>query len=115
MKKARKDDSDDVIEVTKSVNGKTIRLTYKQWFHIVESHDYMAGNITYVLETVHSPDCIVKGLKGELIALHHYFQTNLSEKHCVVVYKENEDGFIITAFLTSKPETVIKRGVIWQK
>ena len=106
---------EDVLEITKSASGKIIRLTYKQWFHIVESHDYMAGNISNILETVNSPDCIVKGFKGELIALKYYPKTNLGEKHCVVIYKENRDGFIITVFFTSRPETIKKRGVIWQK
>ena len=106
---------DDTLEVTKSVSGKVIRLTFKQWFHIVESHDYMAGNISNILETVNSPDYIVKGSKDELIALKHYFKTNLGEKNCVVVYRENRDGFIITAFFTSRPETIKKRGVLWQK
>jgi len=29
------------------------------------------------METVNLPDCIVKGLKGELIALKHYSKTNI--------------------------------------
>ncbi len=34
----------------------------------------------------------------------------------VVVYKELEnDGFIITAFVTKKVDKVLRRGVIWQK
>jgi len=105
----------DTIEVTKSMSGKVIRLTFKQWFHIVESHDYIAGNISNILETVNSPDYIVKGIKDELIALKHYPKTKLGKKYCVVVYKENRDGFVITAFFTSKPETIKKRGVIWQR
>ncbi|KPK77827.1 MAG: hypothetical protein AMJ89_01740 [candidate division Zixibacteria bacterium SM23_73] len=103
------------METTKSVSGKVIRLTLKQWLHIVESHDYMAGNMPKVIETVSLPGYIVKRFKGELIALKHYSKTNIKEKHCVVVYKENRDGFIITAFFTSKPETIRKRGIIWRK
>jgi len=103
-----------IMEKTKSVRGRLIRLTYKQWFHIIESHDYMAGNIEKVLETVYRPGFIVKGTKGELIALKHYLRTNITDKCCVVIYKENNDGFIITAFFTSKPETIKKKGeVIW--
>ena len=75
----------------------------------------MAGNITNIMETMNSPDYIVKGLKDELIAIKHYHTTNLGEKYCVVIYKENKDGFIITSFFTSKPETIKKGGVIWQK
>ena len=106
---------DDIIEITKSISSKIIRLPIRQWLHIVESHDYMAGNISIILETINSPDFIVKGIKDELIALKHYSKTNLGEKYCVVIYKENGDGFIITAFFTSKPETIRRRGIIWQK
>jgi hypothetical protein len=106
---------DDVIAKTKSVSGKNINLTLKQWFHIIESHDYMSGNTDKIMETANLPDVIVKGFKEELIALKHYLKTKLGEKHCVVIYKENEDGFIITAFFTSKYEKLLKRGVIWQK
>lgn len=91
-------------------------MTLRQWVHIIESHNYMAGNMDKIMETVNSPDCIVQGLKGELLALKHYRQTNITEKHCVVVYRETEEGgFIITAFLTSKPETFKRRGVTWQR
>lgn len=103
-----------ILETTKSVSGKAIRLTLKQWFHIVESHDYMAGNIDKIMETVSSPDCIVEGLKEGLLALKHYAETNITQKHSVVVYREDkEDGFIITAFLTSTPETIKRRRVLW--
>ncbi len=105
----------DLLETTKSVFGKTVLLTIKQWYHIVESHDYMAGNVDKIMETVNAPDCIVKGFKGELLAVKCYLETNLSSKHCVVVYKENKEGFIITAFLTSKPEKIKERGVVWQR
>jgi len=106
---------EEMIETTKSVSDKIIRLTVKQWLHIIESHDYLAGNMSKIMETVNSPDYIVKGLKNELIAIKYYAQTNITKKHCVVVYKENEDGYIITAFLTSKPQTIRKGGVIWRK
>ncbi len=106
----------EILETTKSVSGKAIRLTLKQWFHIVESHDYMAGNIDKIMETVSSPDCIVEGLKGELLALKYYDETNITQKYCVVVYREDkEEGFIITAFLTSRPGTIKRRGVVWAK
>jgi hypothetical protein len=39
----------DIMRVTISKNGIPIRLTYKQWAHIVDSHDYMAGNIDNVM------------------------------------------------------------------
>lgn len=81
----------------------------------IESHDYMAGNLDLVLETVENPDYIVRGWTDELIALKHYKKTSISEKYVVVVYKEGKEGFIITAFMTSKQNKILKRGVIWQK
>lgn len=73
----------------KSKNGVIIRLTYKQWVHILESHDYMAGNSDLVMETVEDPDYIISGWTDELVALKHYEKTSISEKNVVVVYKEN--------------------------
>ncbi len=101
--------------LAKSKNGVMIRLTYKRWVHILESHDYMAGNLDLVIETVEDPDYIVSGWTDELVALKHYKKTSISEKNVVVVYKENQEGFIITAFMTSKEDKILRRGVIWEK
>lgn len=101
--------------LAKSKSGVTIRLTYKRWVHILESHDYMAGNLDLVIETVEDPDYIVSGWTNELVALKHYEKTSISEKYLVVVYKENQEGFIITAFMTSKEDKIMRRGVIWEK
>jgi len=105
----------ETLRITKSVKNKIVSLSYKQWYHVIESHDYMAGNIDMVMETVNSPDFIAKGGKDELLAIRYYVHTNLGKKYCVVVYKENRDNFVITAFLTSKPEKIKKRGIIWEK
>ena len=107
---------ENVIEVVVSKNGVPIRLTYKQWVHIVETHDYMAGCIDVVLETISEPDYIVQGWADELIALKHYDKTVISEKHTVVVYKEiGDDGFVITAFMTSRPDKILMRSILWRK
>jgi len=105
----------DTIRVAISKNSVPIRLTYKQWTHIVDSHDYMAGNMDMVLESVENPDYIVRGWTDELIALKHYDRTLVSEKYMVVVYKEEKEGFIITAFMTSKRDAILRRGVLWEK
>lgn len=106
----------DILRTTRSISGKMIRLTLRQWLHITEAHDYMAGNMDKAMETVNAPEYLVQGVRGELIALKHYAETNISQKHCVVVYREQErDGFIITAFFTSKPETIKRKGVLWQE
>ena len=46
----------------------------------------------------------------------HPLTYELYNKALVVVYKEEErDGFIITAFFTSKMEQVLKREMVWRK
>ncbi|NCO68015.1 MAG: hypothetical protein COY75_10405 [Nitrospirae bacterium CG_4_10_14_0_8_um_filter_41_23] len=105
-----------MISTVISKNGKELRLTAERWSHIVEAHDYMAGNQDLVFETLENPDYIVGGGQGEFIALKHYKKTSISEKDVVVIYKEKEkEGFVITAFMTSEPERIIKKGVIWRK
>ncbi len=108
-------DSTDIVGIFISKNSVPIRLTYKQWAHIIDSHDYMAGNLDLVLESIENPDYIVRGWTDELLALKHYNKTSISEKYVVVVYKEDKDGFIITVFMTSKQDKILKRGVIWEK
>lgn len=99
-----------------SKRGVPVRLTHERWSHIVESHDYLAGHLDLVVETVGDPDCVVTGVKGELLAVKRYDQTAIGVKHIVVAYKEQEhDGFVITAFMTSKIDKLLKRGIQWQK
>ncbi|MBI3193386.1 MAG: hypothetical protein HYZ34_02840 [Ignavibacteriae bacterium] len=105
----------DNITITKSVSGKNIRLTYKQWYHIIESHDYMAGNLEKIVETIAQPESIVRGTVGELLAMKLFERTNITKKTCIVVYRENGDRFIITSFFTSEPERIKRKGIVWQK
>ena len=105
----------NTIRIAQSKNSVPIRLTYKQWAHIIDSHDYMAGNMDMVMESVENPDYLVRGWTDELIALKHYERTSISEKYMVVVYKEDIEGFIITAFMTSKQDTLLRRGILWEK
>lgn len=96
----------------KSVSGKLIRLTDERWIHIVESHPEMAGSMSEVLLAIASPDVVIKGSEAELLAA--VFKRE--DKLLVVVYREGlEDRFIITAFLTSKIEKILKRNILWQK
>lgn len=104
------------MEIPVSRNGVPIRITDERWTHVVEAHDYMAGNLDMVVETVEDPDYIVAGRTGEFIALRHYETTSLSEKHVIAVYREFADrGFLITAFMTSHLDTILRKGIVWQK
>jgi hypothetical protein len=99
------------MDIVKSVNDVPIRLTDERWIHIVENHDDLAGYYNDVLNTVESPDLVIKGYRGALIALKKF-----RRKYLAVVYKETHrgDGFIITAYFTSKLR-VEKEVIVWQQ
>jgi hypothetical protein len=49
----------DVLRIVVSVQGHAIRIPAKQWVHVIESHDYMAGNLDKVVETIAEPSRII--------------------------------------------------------
>jgi len=100
-----------------SKNERTIRLTLERWFHITESHDYMAGYFYDVLETINDPDYVVAGKKEELLAIKFYKKTHIGPKYLVCCYREkNKEGLIITAFMTSKIDSILKRRkLLWRR
>ena len=104
------DNPHDVITTAVSVFGNAIRITVRQWTHITESHDYMAGNLDKVLETLAEPLRVIEGPQGESLALRDYESTNITRKTAVVVYRNQPDGFVITAVFTSKPGKVEQKG-----
>ncbi len=96
------------MDIVQSVEGVPIRLTAERWFHIVENHDDLAGHYDDVLLAVESPDLILRGHKGTLIAV----RGAGSSRYLAVVYRQvsQEDGFIVTAYFTSKVE---RRQALW--
>ena len=99
-----------MLETVSSKNGVLIRLTDERWAHITEEHCELAGLRLEVLETVANPSRVLEGGKGELLAVRDISRG----KHLVVVYRElKDDGFIITAFLTSKKKALNRRIQLW--
>jgi len=98
------------MDIAISRNKVPIRLTEERWFHIVENHDDLAGHYDDVLDTVENPDCILRGYGGALIAL----KGVAPRRYLAVIYKElsRDDGFVITAYFTSR---ITRRIIIWQK
>lgn len=88
------------MDVAISRNGIRIRLTEERWFHIGETRDEMAGPYDEVLSVIEVPDYIIQGYREALVALRPIGK----KKFIAVVYKETgkKDGFVITAFMTSK-------------
>ncbi len=99
------------MDTVKSVNNITIRLTPERWFHIIENHEDVAGYYDEVLNTFESPDFVIKGYEGALIALRQ-----IDVKFLAAVYKETSinDGFIITAYFTSKIK-LEREVILWQR
>ncbi len=93
-----------------SKNGVPIRLTDERWAHITEEHNELAGMRLDVLETVTQPSRILAGGEGALLAVR---EVEVG-KYLVVVYRELvDDGFIITAFLTRKVNSLNRRQQLW--
>ena len=100
-------------QVVQSVNGVSVRLTSEQWTHIVEHHDDVAGHFHDVLEAVAHPDAVYEGNQGELLAV----SSRLGARRLVVVYREasREDGFVITAFFTTRVGQIERRRLVWKR
>jgi hypothetical protein len=91
-------------------NDIPIRLTDERWTHITEEHGELAGMRLEVLENIAQSSRILAGGSGELLAL----REQEPGEFLVVVYRElKDDGFVITAFLTRKVNTLNRRRHIW--
>ena len=97
-------------ETVLSKNNGPIRLTDERWIHIIEEHCELAGMRLEVLDTVANPSRISVGSAEEILALREISPG----KYLVVVYREFEnDGFIITAFVTSRTQSLDRRKQLW--
>jgi hypothetical protein len=93
-----------------SKNGIPIRLPDERWAHIMEEHAELAEMREQVIAAVAEPERILAGGDGELLAV----KTVEEGKWIVVAYRELEqDGFIITAFLTRRERSLNKRSQLW--
>ena len=94
-----------------SRGGVSIRLTDERWSHITEEHCELAGMRRDVLEAVWRPERVVAGTAGELLAIRMVD----AGKALVVIYKEvsSRDGFVITAFLTTRLARLEQRKQVW--
>jgi hypothetical protein len=93
-----------------SKNSLPIRLTDERWTHITEEHAELAGMRLEVLEAVSQPERVLAGGDGELLAVRELEVG----KFLVVVYRElDEDGFIITAFITRRVGSLDRRTKLW--
>jgi hypothetical protein len=94
-----------------SKRGVPIRLPLERWVHITEEHAEMAGLLNEVLATVEDPAAVFSGNDGECLAVRELE----AGKYIVAVYREvsGDDGFVITAFLTSRLRPLERRHRQW--
>jgi len=98
-----------------TVGGVEVRLFENMLDRIFRKHGELRNLGRLILETVRTPDLVLKGHGKELLALRHYSATPLGPKDMVVIYREDKQ-LIITAFLTSKSSKLLsKRRTVWQK
>ncbi len=94
----------------RSKHGILIRLTEERWSHIIDEHGELAELRAEILSTVSDPERILAGNMGERLAL----RSLEPGKWLVVVYREvEEDGFVITAFLTRRFRSLDRRTQLW--
>ena len=104
------------MDIAISINEIPVRLTDERWHHITVGHPEMADYYYEILETIENPLTIYVGNSGELIALSD--QQPDTNKHIIVVYRENtdeNDGFVITAFISNKLNYLNKQEVVWKR
>jgi hypothetical protein len=101
--------------IVRSRSGVPIRLTDERWRHVAARHPEMSQLREQVLETLSEPDMIQAGDFGELLAVRLWPTTPLTRKFMIVAYREVDptDGFILTAYLTSRPSKA--RQVLWTR
>lgn len=94
-----------------SQSGVPIRLTDERWDHILGQHGELADLRPDIMDAVGNPERVLDGGAGELLAV----RRNERGQWLVVAYREldGDDGFIITAFLTSRAAWLQNRRQIW--
>ena len=93
------------MEILTDFEGKAVRLTDERLAHILE-HPEMVGMEDSIRETLSTPERVLESLGDPEARLYYrfYLGTRVGDKHlCVVVKMAQNDAFILTAYLVSKP------------
>jgi hypothetical protein len=76
----------------------------------MDEHPELVNLRSEMVHAIETPDKILAGGDGELLAI----KPLDNGKHLVIVYREcEEDGFVITAYLTRRINSLNKRQVLW--
>ncbi|HHY95438.1 MAG TPA: hypothetical protein GX513_10590 [Firmicutes bacterium] len=99
--------------VARSRNGVPVRLPAERWEHIRLSHPELDARKDAVVSCIAMPEKVFAGNAGELLAVRQIG----GREYVVVVYREvsGEDGFVVTAFVTTRPERLERRKLVWPR
>ena len=93
------------MKILKDHEGRAIRLTDERLAHIVE-HPEMAGLEDRIAETLRYPEKVLESLSDPQARLYYRpcRATRVGDKHlCVVVKMTDNDSFVLTAYLMTRP------------
>jgi len=86
----------NIFEVIDKTSRK-IRLTKRQWEHIMRRHPYMGKYVEEIKETIKMPDKLIIKLYNKGYYYKHYKYLKKPNRFILVVVKYlNDEGFIIT-------------------
>ncbi len=87
-----------------------VHTTGVYWQKLLVKHPELEGKLNDVKKTLQSPLEVRKSKRDELIFL--FYAEDIKYWLCVVTKKIENEGFLVTAYLTDK----IKEGeILWQK
>jgi hypothetical protein len=93
------------MQVLIDYEGRAIRLTDERLEHILE-HPEMRGMEERIPETLRNPERVLESPSDARARLYYrfYVGTLVGDKHlCVVVKVADNDAFVLTAYLTTRP------------
>jgi hypothetical protein len=101
------------MDVATSINGVPIRLTDERWQHIITNRNNLRRLKPEVPRTISDPDTVFQWVDRSSVA----HSAGIMGKTMVVVYGQvsDADGFVITAWLTSKPQKAGRGTVVWTR
>lgn len=110
-KKKESPRKDKVILTCTSIFGGSVILTQRTMDHIEDRHPEVLSleNLEELVQaTIENPDYVTRGRTDEYVSLRRISDTH---RFLAVFYMDNDR--IKTVFITSKPESFRRRGVIW--
>ncbi len=96
------------------MSGRKIELSGERWTHIIKEHSELKERKDKIKQVLVEPEVVKRSIYDQNVLLfYRYYEEIYAGKYvCVVVRILDDEGFIITSYITDK----IKRGEIeWKE